>query len=216
MIGTHRLLSEDVRFKDLGLLVVDEEQRFGVPHKERIKKLRGRRRRADADGHADPAHARDEPDRDPRSLAAATRRRPTGSRSSPTSASTTSESSPRRSAASCSARARSSSSTTGSSTSSTRRRGCASWSPRPGSPWPTARWTRARSSRSSSTSGKGSYDVLVCTTIIESGIDMPTVNTMIVDRADLLGLASSTSCAAGSAAAGSGPTPTCSPRRSSR
>jgi len=40
LIGTHRLLSADVRFKDLGLLVVDEEQRFGVAHKERMKKLR--------------------------------------------------------------------------------------------------------------------------------------------------------------------------------
>jgi transcription-repair coupling factor (superfamily II helicase) len=40
LIGTHRLLSSDVAFKDLGLLVVDEEQRFGVVHKERLKKLR--------------------------------------------------------------------------------------------------------------------------------------------------------------------------------
>lgn len=40
VIGTHRLLSKDVRFKNLGLLVVDEEQRFGVAHKERIKVLR--------------------------------------------------------------------------------------------------------------------------------------------------------------------------------
>jgi transcription-repair coupling factor (superfamily II helicase) len=40
VIGTHRLLSKDVHFKDLGLLVVDEEQRFGVAHKERIKQLR--------------------------------------------------------------------------------------------------------------------------------------------------------------------------------
>ncbi|MBQ9708192.1 MAG: transcription-repair coupling factor [Firmicutes bacterium] len=40
IIGTHRLLSQDVEFKDLGLLVVDEEQRFGVRHKERIKQLR--------------------------------------------------------------------------------------------------------------------------------------------------------------------------------
>jgi transcription-repair coupling factor (superfamily II helicase) len=40
VIGTHRLLSKDVHFSDLGLLVVDEEQRFGVTHKERIKKLR--------------------------------------------------------------------------------------------------------------------------------------------------------------------------------
>ena len=40
VIGTHRLLSADVQYKDLGLLVIDEEQRFGVAHKEKIKKLR--------------------------------------------------------------------------------------------------------------------------------------------------------------------------------
>lgn len=40
VIGTHRLLSKDVHFQNLGLLIVDEEQRFGVAHKERIKKLR--------------------------------------------------------------------------------------------------------------------------------------------------------------------------------
>ncbi len=40
VVGTHRLLSKDIHFKDLGLLVVDEEQRFGVTHKERIKQMR--------------------------------------------------------------------------------------------------------------------------------------------------------------------------------
>ncbi len=40
VIGTHRLLSRDVRFRDLGLVVVDEEQRFGVTHKERLKQLK--------------------------------------------------------------------------------------------------------------------------------------------------------------------------------
>jgi transcription-repair coupling factor (superfamily II helicase) len=40
LIGTHRLLSKDVEFKDLGLLIVDEEQRFGVRHKERLKQIR--------------------------------------------------------------------------------------------------------------------------------------------------------------------------------
>ena len=40
LIGTHRVLSKDVVFKDLGLLIVDEEQRFGVGHKEKIKKLK--------------------------------------------------------------------------------------------------------------------------------------------------------------------------------
>ena len=41
IIGTHRLLSKDVEFKDLGLLIVDEEQRFGVAHKEKIKQIKG-------------------------------------------------------------------------------------------------------------------------------------------------------------------------------
>ncbi|OTN88356.1 transcription-repair coupling factor [Enterococcus sp. 7E2_DIV0204] len=40
VVGTHRLLSQDVQFSDLGLLVIDEEQRFGVKHKERLKQLR--------------------------------------------------------------------------------------------------------------------------------------------------------------------------------
>lgn len=40
VVGTHRLLSSDIRFKDLGLLIVDEEQRFGVKHKERLKELK--------------------------------------------------------------------------------------------------------------------------------------------------------------------------------
>ncbi len=40
LIGTHRLLSKDVRFADLGLVVIDEEQRFGVEHKERLKQMR--------------------------------------------------------------------------------------------------------------------------------------------------------------------------------
>ncbi|NIW48203.1 MAG: transcription-repair coupling factor, partial [Gammaproteobacteria bacterium] len=40
LIGTHRLLSTDVEFKDLGLLIIDEEQRFGVTHKEKLKQMR--------------------------------------------------------------------------------------------------------------------------------------------------------------------------------
>ena len=41
IIGTHRLVSKDIEFKDLGLLIIDEEQRFGVTHKERLKQLAG-------------------------------------------------------------------------------------------------------------------------------------------------------------------------------
>ena len=40
VVGTHKLLSKDIQYKDLGLLIVDEEQRFGVRHKERIKTLK--------------------------------------------------------------------------------------------------------------------------------------------------------------------------------
>lgn len=40
LIGTHRVLSKDIKFKDLGLLIIDEEQRFGVTHKEKIKKMK--------------------------------------------------------------------------------------------------------------------------------------------------------------------------------
>lgn len=40
VVGTHRLLSKDIKFSDLGLLIIDEEQRFGVKHKERLKQLR--------------------------------------------------------------------------------------------------------------------------------------------------------------------------------
>ena len=40
VVGTHRVLSDDLKFKDLGLLIIDEEQRFGVQHKEKIKKLK--------------------------------------------------------------------------------------------------------------------------------------------------------------------------------
>lgn len=40
VVGTHRLLSKDVKFKDLGLLIIDEEQRFGVKHKEALKKIK--------------------------------------------------------------------------------------------------------------------------------------------------------------------------------
>ena len=39
IVGTHRLVSKDVKFKDLGLLIVDEEQRFGVAQKEKLKEL---------------------------------------------------------------------------------------------------------------------------------------------------------------------------------
>ena len=65
VIGTHRVLSKDVEFKDLGLLIIDEEQRFGVAHKEKIKTASGKCGCADADGDTDPQNPSHEPDRYP-------------------------------------------------------------------------------------------------------------------------------------------------------
>ena len=57
VIGTHRLLSKDVKFSDLGLMIVDEEQRFGVRHKERLKQLRKEIDVLAMSRDADSAHA---------------------------------------------------------------------------------------------------------------------------------------------------------------
>ena len=66
IVGTHRLLSKDVQFRDLGLLVVDEEQRFGVAHKETHQAAAQAGRRADDDRDADSAHAEHVARRHPR------------------------------------------------------------------------------------------------------------------------------------------------------
>jgi transcription-repair coupling factor (superfamily II helicase) len=187
VIGTHRLLSGDLRFKDLGLLVIDEEQRFGVRHKESIKQLR-----ADVDvltltatpiprtlemsltGIRDLSLLNTPPadrqpiltyvgDYDERAVVEAIRRELL----------------------------------------------------REGQVFfvhnrvadieqiagglrelvPEARVVVAHGQMDEASLEsvvldfwEGKHDVLVCTTIIESGIDMPTVNTLVVDRADLLGL----------------------------
>ena len=66
MVGTHRVLpSDDIEYKDLGLLIIDEEQRFGVQHKEKIKKLKKNVDVSDADGNADSKNSSYEPDRNP-------------------------------------------------------------------------------------------------------------------------------------------------------
>ena len=112
MIGTHRLLGADVSFRDLGLLVVDEEQRFGVAHKERLKRFRA---------HVDvlTMTATPIPRRSEMALTGSGRCRPwtprrrTGSRCSPTSAATTKDSRSVPSVASYFGRVRCSGSTTG-------------------------------------------------------------------------------------------------------
>ena len=187
VIGTHRLLSGDITFKDLGLLVVDEEQRFGVSHKEAIKKLR-----ADVDVltlTATPI---------PRTLEMSL----TGIRDLTLLNTPPAERQPiltyvgeydERAA-----------------TEAIRREllregqvffvhnrvydieGVAA---RLRELVPEARIAVAHGQMDEALLERmvldfweGQYDVLVCTTIIESGIDMPTVNTLVVDRADLMGL----------------------------
>ena len=68
LIGTHRILQKDVAFKDLGLVIIDEEQRFGVEDKEWFKTLADDRRCLDPLRHADSAHVAHEPAGHPRHL----------------------------------------------------------------------------------------------------------------------------------------------------
>ncbi|HEX2038752.1 MAG TPA: transcription-repair coupling factor [Acidimicrobiales bacterium] len=187
VIGTHRLLSGDVAFKDLGLLVVDEEQRFGVTHKEAIKKLKTdvdvltltatpipRTLEMSLTGIRDLTLLNTPPaerqpiltyvgEYDERAVAEAVRRE-------------------------------------------LLREGQVFFvhnrvadiehvAAKLKQLVPEARVAVAHGQMDEGTLEKvvidfweGEYDVLVCTTIIESGIDMPTVNTLIADRADLLGL----------------------------
>ncbi|HZB71531.1 MAG TPA: transcription-repair coupling factor, partial [Acidimicrobiales bacterium] len=187
VIGTHRLLSEDVRFKRLGLLVVDEEQRFGVSHKELIKRLK-----ADVDvltltatpiprtlemsltGIRDLSLLNTPPvDRQPiltyvgeddeRAVAEAIRRELLREGQV--------------------------------FFVHNRVRDIEQVAAEVRELVPEARVAVAHGQMDEGTLERvvldfweGQYDVLVCTTIIESGIDMPTVNTLVVDRADRLGL----------------------------
>ena len=187
VIGTHKLLSEGIQFKDLGLLVVDEEQRFGVSHKEAIKKLRTdvdvltltatpipRTLEMSLTGirdltllHTPPAER--QPiltyvgEYDERAVAEAIRRELL--REGQAFYVHNRVSDIEKVAAEV--------------------RGLV----------PEARVAVAHGQMDEGALEKvvfdfweGEYDVLVCTTIIESGIDMPTVNTLVVDRAERLGL----------------------------
>ncbi len=187
VVGTHRLLGEDVAFKKLGLLVVDEEQRFGVSHKESIKAM--------ADG-VDVLTLTASPI--PRTLEMAlTGIRDLSMVNTPPAARRpilTHVGEFEEAAASEAIRRE------------LLREGQVFYvhnrvqdieavAQRVQHMAPEARVAVAHGQMDEGTLEKvvfdfweGAYDVLVCTTIIESGIDMPTVNTLVVDRADLLGL----------------------------
>ena len=187
VIGTHKLLAKDVTFKNLGLLVVDEEQRFGVHHKEAIKQLRTnvdvltltatpipRTLEMSLTGIRDLTLLHTPPaDRQPiltyvgeydeRAVAEAIRRELL--REGQVFYVHNRVADMEKVAAELRALV------------------------------PEARIGTAHGQMDEGALEKivlefweGKYDVLVCTTIIESGIDMPTVNTLVVDRADRLGL----------------------------
>jgi transcription-repair coupling factor (superfamily II helicase) len=187
VVGTHRLLGGDVSFKKLGLLVVDEEQRFGVSHKESIKAL--------ADG-VDVLTLTASPI--PRTLEMAlTGIRDLSMVNTPPAA--------RRPILTYVGEF-----AEGAASEAIRRellregqvfyvhnrvQDIEAVARRVRSMAPEARVAVAHGQMDEGTLEKvvldfweGAYDVLVCTTIIESGIDMPSVNTLVVDRADLLGL----------------------------
>jgi transcription-repair coupling factor (superfamily II helicase) len=187
VIGTHRLLANDLKFKDLGLLVVDEEQRFGVTHKESIKQLKT---------NVDVLTLSATPI--PRTLEMSL----TGIRDLTLLNTPPAERQPILTyVGEYDERA------VGESIRRellregqvffvhNRVRDIEQVSYRLKELVPEARIAIAHGQMDEGTLEKvvldfweGQYDVLVCTTIIESGIDMPTVNTLVVDRADLMGL----------------------------
>ena len=189
VIGTHRLLSGEVAVQG---------PRAG-------RRRRGAAVRRRAQGAAQDAAHRRRRARDvarPRSRARSrwrspasarcprSQRRPrSGTRSSPSSAPTTRSRSPRRSGASCCARARSSSSTTRCRVDRAgRRAGCASSCPRRGSPSAHGQMGEHKLEQVVVDFWEKKFDVLVCTTIVETGLDISNANTLIVERADVLGL----------------------------
>lgn len=196
LIGTHRILSEDVRFAKLGLLIVDEEQRFGVSHKEAIKQFRADGDRPEGRVAVDVLTLSATPI--PRTLEMSL----TGIRDLSLLNTPPADRQPiltyvgeydERAAAEAIRRellregqvffvhnrVQSIDKVAGDLRALV----------------PEARIAVAHGQMDEGSLEKvvldfwaGEYDVLVCTTIIESGIDMPTVNTLVVDRAELLGL----------------------------
>ncbi|MDQ4076819.1 MAG: transcription-repair coupling factor, partial [Chloroflexota bacterium] len=188
VIGTHRLLSSDVQFKDLGLVIIDEEQRFGVTHKEQLKQLRK---------EVDVLTLTATPI--PRTLHMAL----TGARDMSTIDTPPEERLPiitrvmqwddailRRVILREIDR--------GGQIFFVHNRVLSIYAvaQRVGKLVPEARIAVAHGQMSENELeqvmvdfAEGQYDVLVCTSIIESGLDLPNVNTIIVDRADMFGLA---------------------------
>ena len=174
---------------DLGLVVVDEEQRFGVAAKERLKQLKREVDVLTLSATPIPRTLNLALAGDPRPVASSRRRRRTGCRSRPGSPRRRPASSATRSCASSTAAARSSTSTTGSRRSRPRPSSSGGCCPASGSSSAHGQMAEGELEKVMITFADGAADVLVCTTIIESGLDIPNANTIVIDRADTLGLA---------------------------
>ena len=188
VVGTHALLAKNIRFKNLGLLVIDEEQRFGVGHKERLKQLRSdvhvltltatpipRTLQLSLSGVRDLSHHRHAAGRpavDPH-LCQRVRHgdHPRGA-----------------CCANITAAGRAFTWCRGSATCPISRNSCAQV---PEVTYVVAHGQMAARDLDDRMNAfyDGKYDVLLATTIVESGLDIPTANTMVVHRADMFGLA---------------------------
>ena len=188
VIGTHALLGKGIKFKDLGLLVVDEEQHFGVAHKEKLKDAAHGSACADADRDADPAHLATRADRRKGSFhhRLAAGRPPGGAhlrlafRSGDRARGAAARKIPRRPGFYVCPRIED----------------LAGAKDFLDKNIPEVRVGVAHGQMPPTVLDDimtafydGKYDVLLSTTIIESGLDMPTANTLIVHRADMFGLA---------------------------
>ncbi len=176
--------------RDLGLVIIDEEQRFGVAHKEHLKQPARAGGRADADRHADPAHALHEPDRrarhehdpDPAAGAPADRDHRRAEHRRDRARGDPARAEPRRPGLLPAQPRPDHPRACASASQQLRARGAHRRRPRPDA--------RERRWRTSCTAFvRGEFDVLLCTTIIESGVDIPNVNTILIDRADRFGMA---------------------------
>ena len=189
LIGTHRILSRDIAFADLGLLVVDEEQRFGVEPQGADQAAAPRGRRADPVRDADPAHPPPLAGRHPGPVASSRRRPRRAFRSRPASPRTTTAWCAMRSTASSTVAGRSSTSTTGSRRSRRPPARVRRLVPRAKVAIGHGQMAERMLERVMLDFDAGRFDVLVCTTIIESGLDIPNTNTIVIARADTFGLA---------------------------
>ena len=189
LVGTHRLLSRDVNPHDLGLVIIDEEQRFGVGHKEQMKNLRESDRRAHAFGNADSAHhadvavgrARHEPH--PHAARRSTPRRGSCRRVESDAVSAAI----RRELARGRAGVLRLPTASGPSRTAVRRVQAAAGEARVGVAH--GQMDKDSLEKVMEELSAGQLDVLVATTIIESGIDNPHTNTLIIEDSQRLGLA---------------------------